>query len=555
VVWAQEFDLAGTRNSITFTDMHAIRYGILALHAIIPSVGLLAHSDTAPALFTSSISDHESEPTSRVPGLRIRLIARDTGRTIPGCIRIRVAGDSPGSWLRLDPLRFEIEAYSGIRFERRVLEVNPNAMGQDSLNIPLQPLFDPAAEGWVAGNTHLHLRRIDRELADRYLVDVSRADGLEMVFVSYLERAVEDLEYISNTYQPIDLERLSTSHLVFGPGEEYRHNFRSGGERYGHVMFLNLAPPILPASIGPGITKQGRDNIPLRPAIVRARNLEATIVWCHGQFGLEDIPSWIDGLIDAMNIFDGRVRGTYEETFYQYLNLGLKVPFSTGTDWFINDHSRVYVRMDGEHRSDHEQWLAGLRRGETFITNGAWLEFSVDRGNPGEFSVDRVNAGEFSVDRLGPGDEIALEQSETVNIRGRAVSRHDFGTLEVVHNGKVIQSVPASRRQDGPGFDAQITDWPVRVDEPGWIALRIQAAPETLTEMGRPLFGHTGPVYLRYRGNLCSDPEAAQHLVEELKRSEDVIRENGVFSDASELKSILAIYETALSRLTNTGSP
>jgi len=201
--------------------------------------------------------------------------------------------------------------------------------------------------------------------------------------------------------------------------------------------------------------------------------------------------------------------------------------------------------MDGEHRSDQEQWLAGLRRGETFITNGAWLEFSVDRGNTGEFSADRAS----------PGDEIALEQSETVNIRGRAVSRHDFGTLEVVHNGAVIHSVPASRRQDGPGFDARITDWSVRVDRPGWIALRIQPAPETQTEMGRPLFGHTSPVYLRYRGNLSSDPEAARHLVRELKRSQDVIREEGVFSDTSELESILAIYETALSRLINSGSP
>jgi hypothetical protein len=545
--------------------MRAIRYGILALHTIVPSVGLRAHVDTAPAQVTFSMTDQVSEATSRELGLRVRLIAGDTGRTIPGCIRIRAAGDPPGPWLRLDPLlprgmglndkyqdlewyvlteeaeiavpesKIEIEAYSGIRFERRVLEVGPDTVGPNGLEIALQPLFDPAAEGWVAGNTHLHLRRIDREMADRYLVDVSRTEGLEMVFVSYLERAVEDLEYISNSYQPVELERLSTSHLVFGPGEEYRHNFGSGGEGYGHVMFLNLAPPILPASIGPGITEQGTDSIPLRPAIVRARDLGATIVWCHNQFGLEDIPCWIDGLIDAMNIFDGGSRGTYEETFYRYLNLGLKVPFSTGTDWFINDHSRVYVRMDGEHRSDHERWLVGLRRGETFITNGALLEFSVDR--------------------VGPGAEIDLEQPETLYVRGRAVSRHDFGTLEVVHNGKVIRTVPAFRRQGGPGFDARIRDWPVRVEGSGWIALRIKPAPETLTEMARPLFGHTGPVYIRFDGNLRRDPDAVDHLVRELRRSQDQIREQGSFSDSSEPESILSIYQSALSKLTNATAP
>ena len=37
-----------------------------------------------------------------------------------------------------------------------------------------------------------------RDRSDRYLVEVSRADGLDVVFVSYLERAVVDRAYITN---------------------------------------------------------------------------------------------------------------------------------------------------------------------------------------------------------------------------------------------------------------------------------------------------------------------------------------------------------------------
>jgi hypothetical protein len=208
---------------------------------------------------------------------------------------------------------------------------------------------------------------------------------------------------------------------------------------------------------------------------------------------------------------------------------------STGTDWFINDHARVYVRMNRKDLSDRGRWLAGLRRGETFITNGAWLEFSVEK--------------------TGPGGEINLEKPQTVKLEGRAISRHNFGTLEVVQNGEIIHAVPALKRRDGPGFEAMIRDRAVRVAGSGWMALRIQPSPGTLTEMGRPLFGHTGPVYIRFGGNLHYDPEAADQLVRELDRSQDLIREKGAFNHPSELESILSIYQSAVSTILDKGAP
>jgi hypothetical protein len=94
------------------------------------------------------------------------------------------------------------------------------------------------------------------------------------------------------------------------------------------------------------------------------------------------VPNWLAGRLDAQNIFDGGSHGGYEDSFYRYLNAGLRVPFSTGTDWFMYDFSRCYARVEGELTP--ETWLAALRAGRTFITNGPLLEFRVNDSGLGD---------------------------------------------------------------------------------------------------------------------------------------------------------------------------
>ena len=98
------------------------------------------------------------------------------------------------------------------------------------ISIPFVRFYDAAAHGYRSGNTHLHLMKITREQSDRYLAEVPKADGLDLLFLSYLERAVEDRDYISNRYTDGDLASLTrTSGVVFGNGEEHRHNFSGFG--------------------------------------------------------------------------------------------------------------------------------------------------------------------------------------------------------------------------------------------------------------------------------------------------------------------------------------
>ncbi|MFT5465488.1 MAG: hypothetical protein ACI8UO_000583 [Verrucomicrobiales bacterium] len=508
-----------------------------------------AHPDTEP----KSEVDSNLQATPSGAKLSVQLTDAETGEPISGCIRIR--SGKAEEWLDLSqqllargerlpqkiralgwhtliaetdldvppgPLR--IEAFGGLEFDHSTLEVEEETA---RVEIPLARLFPASSQKWVAGNTHLHLRQMTREQADRYLLDISRADDLEVVFVSYLERALVDRDYTTNTYTKEDLKRISTPTLIFGDGEEYRHNFGGGGEGYGHVMFLNLAERILPASVGPGITKGGTDGTALQPGIEKARADGATVIWCHNLFGMEDLPNWIKGNIHAQNIFDGGNRGTYADTFYRYLNIGLKAPFSTGTDWFTYDFSRAYVKAND---LSVESWLKALREGRSIITNGPWIELEVNSQSP--------------------GDVIDLKKPGEVEITARAVGRHDFGALEIVVGGRVLKSAPAEARKAG-GFEASIDGFQQLLNEPAWIAARIQPDAEIRNEMDQPLFAHTSPVYVQMNGAGVFDPAVAAEIRAEIEESRNRISENGTFADDEDRQRVLQVYTEALQTLDN----
>lgn len=497
---------------------------------------LQAHDATAP-----KVTESESSAPHYESSIRLRLVDADTGEALNGSVRIRQKGKE--KWLDLsaqllnrghglkNEIRalgwhamvgemeirvpdgpIEIEAFSGLEFTCEVVSASAN---EDAIDVPLKRIFDAGESGWIAGNTHLHLRQMTRELADRYLVEISRADDLELVFVSYLERALVDREYTTNAYTKEDLKRISKPNLLFGDGEEYRHNFGGGGEGYGHVMLLNLAERILPASVGPGITKGGTDGTALQPGIQSARDGGATVIWCHNLFGMEDLPNWLEGNVHAQNIFDGGNRGSYEDTFYRYLNIGLPAPFSTGTDWFMYDFSRVYVRTDSH---SIESWLDALQKSRSVITNGPWIELTVDDAEI--------------------GDTIDFNEASLVNIKAKAVGRHEFDALEIVLNGNVIEDASSGE------IETQI-----RLDEPAWIAARIRPKEGVVNELNQPIFGHTSAVYITFNGKKIFRTDVADGICAEIEESMKRIAAEGQFANDEEKDRVLEIYKRALNHL------
>lgn len=448
----------------------------------------------------------------KLPGLFNRLLGLKLPDEASGWCVVPVGG----AVANLPRAKIRLEALSGLETERAQQDFDLTGKPPEELVLKLPLLFRPEDHGLVAGNTHLHLMKISKKESDEYLRLVPAADGLRVMFISYLERFKDDAEYITNTYPVGDLA-FQGSGVLYNNGEEYRHNFKAQGQGYGHVMFLDMRKHILPASLGPGITGKGFDDHPLAGGIDTARKQGATIIWCHNSFGHEDVVSALAGRLHALNVFDGSRLGNYEESYYRYLNIGMRLPISTGTDWFLYDFARVYAQMEGEPTI--RGWLESLKAGRNVISNGPLLSLTVDGKKPGAI--------------------IDLEKGKKVAIEASAVGRHDFQNLQLVHNGKVIQT----KRCSGKGrFSASIKT-EVRVEEPSWFAVRIDGT--TKNELDRPLYAHSSPVYVDIAGRRVFDVEAARGLLTLIEEGQEAIRAQGSFSSDVNRDGVLAHYDQA----------
>lgn len=513
---------AGFSRTTALTTKVTLRLTDSATGKVLPGLIRILDRDGQPIAVMSAANDD---------GKSTRLISRGLGLADqPAIDRWTVVPHEVQLVLPRDTV--QIEAFSGLDTELNRKTLNLTGLESSDVAIPLVRFYDAAEQGLRSANTHLHLMKLSREQADQYLTEVPRADGLDVLFVSYLERAEVDRDYISNRYSRADLEKLGQqSGTVFGNGEEHRHNFQSKGTGYGHVMLLDNPRLIQPVSIGPGITKTGTDGLPLQRGIDQARRDGATIVWCHNNMGIERIVNQVTGRLHAQNIFDGGSHGSFKDSFYRALNSGLKAPFATGTDWFMYDFSRTYVKVDGPLTTD--SWLKGLSAGRSYITNGPFLEFRI--------------AGQ------GPGATVSLDKLGTVSVEARGIGRIDFQRIELVQNGTVIRS-QSSRAVNGH-FVAELR-FDLPIDAPCWLALRIPPPPvpndpEMQTavprnEYGQPLFAHTSAIGIDLGGRSRFDRATALGLLAEMRAALRAIDDQGIFADDSEKARVVDVYHDAI---------
>lgn len=478
--------------------------------------------------------------------VRLRLLDERTNRGIAGMVRVfREGSDKPlllsglpdrlrgldqqasslgwfvvpaqGGETTFPRAELRLEAVSGLETALVQQKVDLSKGGSEVV-VKLPFLFRPEERDLVAGNTHLHLRNLTREEADDYLRQLPVADGLKVLFISYLERDKDDRHYITNRYPTGSLSGFETTGMLLNNGEEHRHNFEAYGQGYGHVMFLNIDRLVKPVSLGPGITGGGNDDQPLRDGMDEAHRQGGIVLWCHNTSGYEAGPAALAGRFDALNIYDGSRSGTYEERYYLLLNIGLRLPISTGTDWFLYDFSRVYSRV--AERLTIKNWLDSLKAGRCVATNGPLLTLSVDG--------------------RAVGDQLHLDQPRTVRIEATGLGRRDFERLQLVQNGKVIQT-QSSEKMNG-GYSARLVR-EVRIDEPAWFAVRIDS--QMKNELDRRLYAHSSPVYVDLAGKRVFDVESARTLQRQMEEARDAIRSRGRFSTRAARDRVLVLYSQA----------
>jgi hypothetical protein len=412
--------------------------------------------------------------------------------------------------IAVPPGRYQIEVVRGICHEEAVdnAEVGAGLTKVRDFDIPV--LRDLHASNWYSGNTHTHYHlEIDEDPDDRLRM-VPPAEALDVSVISYLVR--NDSPYITNRYPVGRLPQFSRDGTLMDMGEEARNNKGFVDFGYGHCLFLNIPRAIEPVSTGLLARDPKAPDFPTISMLCeQAQRIGGTTIWAHNGGGMEAPIAVAHGVVNAYNLGDGK-DADYDR-YYRFLNCGFRLPASTGTDWWIYDHNRVFVQVEGEFTYD--SWIAGIRAGRTFISNGPLIEFTVN-GKP---------AGS------------TLPASERLQVKARAISRLPFDRLQIVRDGVVVAEQAAVNRREA-NLEREIP-----VDQAGWIAARVESSAKTHALFG--VFAHTSPVYYRVEGTPARRAEAAGAFIDEIEQSVRFIRKSYKFASEADRAVALGRFEAA----------
>ena len=360
----------------------------------------------------------------------------------------------------------EIVVERGTEYEPLRQTVSMPSKGSAEITLRLKRWTDLPGDNWYPGNTHLHYSEREDRPDERLRLDPHVHD-LSVTVVSILQRRA--LPYASNKYPVGFMTDYSTAHHVVDSGEESRHNVRRGGFGYGHVMFLRIRNLVDPVSRGDLVSDFDPDYPPLCFACDDARDQDGIVLWCHNGQGMEAPVAAALGKLDAFNLFDPYWCDPEYDIWYRLLNCGIRLPASTGTDWFICSNNRVYVQTEDEF--SYDSWLDGLRAGRTFITNGPALFLSVDGVAPGSELPSPVAGKRTPI---------------TVTWR----SFYPLRRVEIVHNGRVVGAVkPHAEGQRDGTYSVDVA-----LEGDGWIGARGYG--DGRDSFGHAVFAHTSPVYV-----------------------------------------------------------
>ena len=307
-----------------------------------------------------------------------------------------------------------------------------------------------------------------------------------------LDVATPLLANLHNRFEDQDLwgwERAGEGPLIRF-GQEVRSHF------LGHVGLIGIGDFFWPWVWGPGYQVYGTDDRENAEALGHARSrggfgyyvhpvsvsgAERARPWSEVPFGnlspsvpIELVADAVLGDLDALEVvclWSDETATT--QVWHRFLNLGIPVAPSAGTDVMNNffrtmavGTTRVYAMTGGQ--LNWPAYMAALREGRTFVTNGPFPDFRLAGAGPGGV----VAAGSASW---------TLDLSSASGVE----------RVEVLVNGEVAWQ---SGGLDGPGFLRY--EGTLDLPEGGWVAVRAVGGNTEWPSMASYPFAHTAPIWI-----------------------------------------------------------
>jgi hypothetical protein len=387
-----------------------------------------------------------------------------------------------------------VDVARGYEYEplRTRVEIKP---GQRELILRLKRHQHLNQERYFSGDTHVHFLSTQGALTEAAAEDL---DVVNLLLSQWGHLFTNTEEF---TGQPASSGDGET--IVYATQENRQHLL-------GHLTLLGLKEPVMPwCSDGPSEAEMGG-------------NLEVTLShWadaCHAQGGSVVIPHLPNpngepaaliatGRADAVEML---VHNPYfHREYYRYLNGGYRLPLVGGTDKMDSGVPvglyRTYVFIPPDEPFTYDNWCKAMRGGNTFLSGGPLLRFTVN-GQP-------------------MGATLTLgKDGGTVEVEATATSIFPIHTLEIVQNGRVVAST-----EEAKGVRELHLRSKLRIEGDGWLCARCAGPNYTAIphhdSWRRGIMAHTSPVYLAC-GSAYNrfDPETMQYMLTLLDGSLQYLR-------------------------------
>lgn len=488
---------------------------------------------TAPGFTTPGVAKWDGDPTwssgGRTGEVEIRVV--DAATTKPTPCRMNVVGrdenfyqpaqnrlsrfaltgdwPAPGAWgnrkgkapfryvgrffyttgdalVRVPAGAVRMEVWKGLEYRPAIVNVDVEPGTLKRVEIKLERAANMAAEGFYAGDTHLHFQRWNPE-DDDLIFDLFDAEMLTCgVVLGYNNPAGPYLGFMDKLVFPqrklgrASLASRGATRLV--SGQEYRST------TYGH-MNLILRDDLVSAGKG-----YNADTWPVYGEVARETVAQGGFaLMAHGGYGMEIYADAALGTVQSVELLQfGVYRDIGLEGWYAMLNSGFRFPAHGASDFppcrSLAD-CRTYVQC--ATAPTMQEWLAALVAGRSFMTSAPLLLLEVDGQTPGA-----------QIRKSGTGPHTLKAR---VRVRCEVTPVTD---LDLIVNGKVAKHL-AIARDTGMGRWIDLAE-DLTLAESAWIAARAYStSPGGLPDAE----AHTNPVYVYLNNRAPFQKAAVDHWI------------------------------------------
>jgi len=371
--------------------------------------------------------------------------------------------------------------------------------------------LDTTGGRWVSGDVHVHMNYAGLYRNDpAHLKFQAEAEDLNLVHAVIVnkEQRFPDIAYSGRGLDPVSDDATAIWH-----GQEYHTSY------WGHLGLIGLQRTTLIPGYAGYPNTAAASILPMNLDVADRAHAGGALVGYVHPFDepvhpfdareplTNELPVDVAlGRVDYMEILGFSDHRITAGVWYQLLDLGYRIPAAGGTDAMADFASlrgpvgmnRTFVATSGGAR-DVSGWLAGLKAGRSFASNGPLLDFTLG-GQP-------------------IGGEVSLARAGKVSYHAHLRSLVPLDHLELVCTGGVVHAIPLTGRRQEADVDGTVT-----VSESGWCILRASADRGVYPVFDLYPYATTSPVYVTVAGRPVHSAAAADYFSAWIDRIHESVR-------------------------------